>query len=234
MFNITKSASKILDEKLVIRDTDRTGYPHILVKVPDMELIPDAELGLEVAKDDDGAMVLTLLIHDRPSEPPVIYEIKLLPSEPGDLKFLRCMIDAAQFRMHPSIKENGNWRVGASQTLRIPPNVLLRLKHYSLEWPLPSPGPKPEAEKPALEIAEETPPQDGAPKNAILTLSPKGAQPDPRDTVIRKLKEQNHILRDQIRTKDKRIIELEDELNEIRSKGRSYKLGEKKNWWNPF
>lgn len=232
MFNITKAASKILDEKLVIRETDRTGYPHFLVKVPDMELIPEAELGLEVAKDDDGAMLLNLLIYDRPSEPPISYEIRLYPSEPEDLKFLRCMIDAAQFRMHPGIKENGNWKVGPSQTLRIPPNVLLRLKHYSLEWPLPSP--KAEIQKPEDVKSEDAGEPGSSAQGTDIFIPGRTIQPDPRDTVIRKLKEQNHILRDQIRAKDKRIIELEDELNEIRSKGRSYKLGEKKNWWNPF
>ena len=233
MFNITKAASEILDSSYVVRETDRTGYPHLLVKVPDIQKIPEADIGLEVNKDEEGAMLLTLLLYDQPTEP-ISYEIKFLPTQAEDLKFLKCFIDAAQFRLHPCIKENSRWVVGNAETFRIPANVLLRLKHFSLEWPLPTESFKPEKKGEARETIDKSDCMADASGVLKADGSMRAGVPDPRDTVIRKLKEQNHILRDQLRIKDKRIIELEDELNEIKSKGRAYRLGEKKSWWKPF
>lgn len=238
MFKITDSAAAILDREFVIRETDRNGHPHLLVKVPEIDKIPDADIGLEVKRDEDGSMILNLLVYDVPTEP-INYEIRLDPAVEIDLGFLRSMIAASQFRMHPCARENRNWRVGPAQTFRIPPNVLLRLKHFSLDWPQPvePDAPIPDASKKSNDLSLTPPgpvPDPGAVDLADPIIQNRVGQPDPRDTVIKKLKEQNHILRDQLRTKDKRIIELEDELNEMKSRGRGYKLSDKKSWWNPF
>lgn len=234
MFKITEAAAAILDKQHVIRETDRSGHPHLLVMVPDISKIPDADLGLEVKRDDGGAMLLDMLVYDEPTEP-ITYEMKLDPNVEQDLAFLRSMIKASQFRMHPCAREAGAWRVGPAQTFRIPPNVLLRLKHFSLDWPQPPEVLAPVAEAPKTnDLALTHPGDDGSVNLAEPIIQNRLGQPDPRDTVIKKLKEQNHILRDQLRTKDKRIIELEDELNDLRSRGRGYKLSDKKSWWNPF
>lgn len=238
MLEISDAAAQILDSKLVIREIDRSGNPHLLVKVPDVSKIPEADIGLEVKREDEGAIVLNLLLYDIPTEP-ISYDLRFIPSREDDLRYLRRLIDVSKFRMHPAQREGIRWIVGEPQTFRIPSKVMLTLKHHSLEWPLlpgeqvdESPklheGPKltPEAAEPV--------PADTAPVNLSEQAANRLAQPDPRDLVIKKLKEQNHILREQLRTKDKRIIELEDELNDIKSKGRNYKLGERKSWWNPF
>lgn len=238
MFQITDSAAEILDSQYIIRECDRGGHPHLLVKVPDISKIPSADIGLEVKREDEGSVVVTLLLYDIPTEP-VSYEMRFAPSEPPDLRFLQNFIDKSQFRLHPCARENGSWRVGPSQSFRIPANVLLRLKHFSLDWPKPDFATTVVESESKKTLDEE----GGAPQPDLLVpdlqsqsvLEPiaqcRTGQPDPRDTVIKKLKEQNHILRDQLRTKDKRIIELEDELAEIKSKGRAYKLGDSKPWW---
>ncbi len=94
--------------------------------------------------------------------------------------------------------------------------MLLRLKQYSLEW---------------KGTGDENPPQEETTRQEPCASSHVRG-PDPRDTVIRKLKEQVHALRTQLQERDKRIIDLEDEMHEIKSKRRGYKLtGEKKSWW---
>lgn len=237
MFKITESAAAVLDREFVIRETDRNGHPHLLVKVPEIEKIPDADIGLEVKRDEDATMLLNLLVYDVPTEP-IGYQIRLDPGIDSDLGFLRSMIAASQFRMHPCARVEGIWKVGPAQTFRIPPNVLLRLKHFSLDWPQPVEPPRQIPDAPPrtndLSLTHPGPSPDDSVDLAEPIIQNRLGQPDPRDTVIKKLKEQNHILRDQLRTKDKRIIELEDELNDIKSKGRGYKLSDKKSWWNPF
>lgn len=239
MPEISEAAAAILDSMLFMRELDRSGNPHLLVKVPDVAKIAEADIGLEVRKDEDGALLLSLLLYDIPTEP-IAYEMRFIPSKEDDLRYLKRLIEATKFRMHPAMRTADGWVVGPPQTFRIPSKVLLTLKHHSLEWPAlpgedPDPSPKlHEGPKLTPETAEP-PPQDTAPVNLSgEQAANRLAQPDPRDLVIKKLKEQNHILRDQLRAKDKRIIELEDELNDIKSKGRNYKLGDKRSWWNPF
>lgn len=247
MFNITESAAAILDSQYVIREVDRSGAPHLLVKVPDLERSPNAEIGLEVRREEDGCVVVSLLIYDIPTEP-VSYELRFYPSQPGDLRFLHSFIDAAQFRMHPCARVEGNWQVAQPQLFRVPSNVLLRLKHFSLDWPdkgagqAPTPpAPQPQQAAPAEPDFAEPIGEEAAPAAAAQAQArpaddvPRRSTVDPREKVINKLKEQNHSLRSQLREKDKRIIELEDELNEVKGRGRSFKFaGEKKGKWKIF
>lgn len=212
-------AAEALAERSVVRDLDRTGHPHFLVKVPDLVQTRQADVGVEIDREPDGCVAFSLLLYDIPTEP-VSYDLRFYPDQPEDLRFLWRILEAAQFRMHPCQWGGDGWQVGAAQTFRLPSNVLLRLKHYSLQWPRATvPEGEPEAEP-------QPPPE---PAQAVART------PDPRDTVIRKLKEQVHALREQLQERDKRIIELEDELHELKSRGRSYRLsGDKKPWWKPF
>ncbi len=211
-------ASAVLREHSVVHDLDRSGHPHLLVKVPDLEQALGAEGGIEVERESDGCIALSVLLYDIPSEP-VSYDLRFYPDLPDDLRFLRRFLESAQFRLHPCQQGDDGWEVGAAQTFRLPPNVLLRLKHFSCDWPPP-------AEAPAVVPRVPEPP-------ARDPVQARG--PDPRDTVIRKLKEQVDTLREQLQDKDKRIIELEDELHEIKSRGRTYRLsGDGKPWWKPF
>ncbi len=211
---IDPAAARLLATGEVARDIDRAGQPNFLVPVPDLDRARAAELGVEVERRDDGAVVLALLLYDIPSEP-VGYDLAFDPAEPGDLRFLQAFLETAQFRVHPCSADGDGWRVGPAQTYRLPPSTLLHLKSFSLEWDRPADAP-----------AAAPPPEPARPATS---------GPDPRDTVIRKLKEQAEALRAQVRERDKRIIELEDELHEIKSRGRTYRLsGDRRPWWKPF
>ncbi len=215
-FTLEPEAARRLQEHGLVRDLDRAGCPHFLVKVPSLDQAAAADLGLEVDRDADGCISLSILIYDIPTEP-VTHEVRLRPEQPADLRFLWRVIEAAQLRIHLCQPGDQGWEVGPPETFRLPSNVLMRIKQYSLQWP--------RAEEPE---AEPAPPEEPA-------EAPRVRSPDPRDTVIRKLKEQVHTLRAQVQDRDKRIIELEDELHEIKSRGRGYRLtGEKKPWWKPF
>ncbi|MHB8763087.1 MAG: hypothetical protein ACYDA8_01895 [Deferrisomatales bacterium] len=218
--SLDPEVAQTLSERGAVSDLDRAGFPHFLIKVPDLEKAGRSDLGLEVEREDDGCVALSILLYDIPTEP-VSYDIRFYPDQPDDLRFLWRLVEVAQFRVHPCEPGDAGWGIGQPQTFRLPPNVLLRLKHYALEWP------KAEATEPPEVPADAPPAGDAAPARV--------RSPDPRDTVIRKLKEQVQALRAQIQERDKRIIELEDELNEIKSRGRPYRLtGEKKPWWKPF
>jgi hypothetical protein len=217
--SIDPGAAHALTEHSVVRDVDRSHHPHLLVKVPDLADAAQADVGVEIEREDDGCVTLSVLLYDIPTEP-VSYDLRLYPDQPEDLRFLWSFVETAQFRLHPCHQANDGWEVGPSQTFRLPPNVLLRLKHYSLSWPR-----REEAEVPT---APPTPPTEPAQVSQARTT-------DPRDTVIGKLKQQVQALRDQIQERDRRIIELEDELHELKSRGRSYRLsGDRKPWWKPF
>ncbi len=217
---IDPEAARLLATGEVARDIDRAGQPNFLVPVPDLERARDAELGIEVELRDGGSVALALLLYDIPSEP-VGYDLVFDPADPGDLRFLQAFLDTAQFRVHPCAAGDGGWTVGPAQTYRLPPSALLQLKAFSMRWNRPAEAPAPE------------PPPDAAEPPAPARPATSG--PDPRDTVIRKLKEQAEALRAQVRERDKRIIELEDELHEIKSRGRTYRLsGDRKPWWKPF
>lgn len=219
-FSVDPDAAQALVEHSVVRDLDRSGQPHFLVKVPELERAADAEVGIEVEREEDGCVALSVLLYDIPTEP-VSYDLRLYPDDNGDLRFLRGILDSSHFRLHPCQYRSGEWEVGPPQVFRIPPNLILRLKHYSLEWPT--------LERPSR--PSSAPPVEATP----LSQTTKARSPDPRDTVIRKLKEQVQALRDQLQERDKRIIELEDELHELKSRGRSYRLsGEKRSWWKRF
>jgi hypothetical protein len=266
MLQITEEAAATLDSQYVVREIDRAGHPHLLIKVPDLQKSPEADIGLEIRREGDGCIVISVLLYDIPTEP-VSYEMRFFPSQPGDLKFLLAFIDAAQFRLHPCARIDGEWEVAKSQTFRVPANVLLRLKHFSMEWPdrstvlaaasaaAPAPSkilgdlsaqpPPPPTRELFIDPTEpELEPFDPATAEPVETKEedhasdmplPRRTQADPRDMVIQKLKQQNQTLRAQLREKDKRIIEIEDELNEIKSRGRGYRLSnEKKSWWKPF
>ena len=221
-FDIEPRVAKALIETSVVHDLDRSQFPLLLVKVPDLEKALQADVGLEIDREEDGCITLSVLLYDIPTEP-VSYDLRLYPSQADHLRFLRSFIEKAQFRLHPCQHTEGGWRIAPVQTFRLPPNVLLRLKSYSLAWPRGE-GPEPAGFATEPEIAEGEP-----------DSPPAARSPDPRDTVIRKLKEQVHALRAQVQERDKRIIELEDELHDLKSKGRSYRLsGEKKPWWKPF
>jgi hypothetical protein len=257
MFKITQDAADQLDSQFVVREINHSGNPQLLIKVPDLAKAAEADVGVEIRREDDNCVVISLLLYDIPTEP-VSYEMRFYPDVQGDLRFLHSFIDTAKFRLYPCTNTAGQWEVGKAQLFRVPANVLLRLKHFSLDWPgLPPEG----------ALAEDAPiedaPVEGQPGgraavngNGQIQLPPMGrasgrqtrtnggdelaaAPPpksDPRDMTIQKLKEQNQALRTQLRQKDKRIIELEDKVNEIKSRGRSYRLdgSEKKSWWNPF
>ncbi len=212
------AAAKTLAEHSVVRDLDRSGMAHFLVKVPDLDNALKADVGIEIEREEDGCVALSVLLYDIPNEP-VSYDLRFYPDQPADLRFLRSFLDNCQFRLYPCGQHGSQWNVGPAQTFRLPANALLRLKHYSLAWPSQSPAPAP-----AVAPEEPEPPPAGTPRVG-----------DPRDTVIRKLKEQAQALRAQLQERDKRIIELEDELHELKSKGRGYRLsGDRKPWWKPF
>ncbi|RMG90914.1 MAG: hypothetical protein D6708_07850 [Candidatus Dadabacteria bacterium] len=218
-FQLEPEAAAALETASIVRDLDRTGRPHFLVRVPDLQKAAEAEMGIEINREEDGCVALSILLYDIPTEP-VSYDLRLYPDQPEDLRFLWAFLETKQFRVYPCQPGGAGWAVGEPQTFRIPPSVVLRLKHYSLSWPQPE-GPPQGTEPP--------PPQEPEPR------PPVARGPDPRDTVIRKLKEQVQALREQIQERDKRIIELEDELHELKSRGRAYKLtGDKKPWWKPF
>ncbi len=243
MIEITREAAIVLDREFTLRDTDRSGNPHVLVKVPDLEKAAQAELGIEVRREEDGSVALSVLLFDIPTEP-VNYEMRFIPSRHTDLVFLHSLIDTSRFRLHPCANVEGKWTVGEAQMLRIPPNLLLRLKHFSLEWPaLESSEKAPEPVKappaPAVEraapVGGELPLPDPPPAPA-RRAAPEGevrSGPDPRDTIIRKLKEQAESLRAQMREKDKRIVELEEEVTRLSMKKPGRLSVEKKSWWKP-
>lgn len=216
-FNLSPEASKTLLAYNVVRDLDRLGNPHLLLKVPSLTSALKADLGVEVERDDAGLITVSVLLYDIPTEP-ITYDLRFYPTEREDLGFLQSFLEAGQFRLHACAQCADGWSVGPTQTFRLPTNVLLRLRHFTKEWP---PG-----------AAEAPPPQTEPPASEDTPPAPPRKPPDPRDTVIRKLKEQAQALRAQLQERDKRIIELEDELHEIRSRGRPYDLtGEKKRWW---
>lgn len=216
-FEVSAEAAKALLAYNVVRDVDRLGHPHLLLKVPDLTKAMAADVGVEVDRDEAGRVTVSVLLYDIPTEP-VSYDLRCYPQDGDDLRFLHSFLDAGQFRIHACVHQGGQWAVGPTQTFRLPTDVLLRLRHFSRDWPSP-------AEPAAAE---------GPKKDADWAASPQPRGPDPRDTVIRKLKEQVQALREQLQDRDKRIIELEDELHEIKGRGRAFKLtGDKKHWW-PF
>ncbi len=216
---IAPEAADALAERAIVHELDPSGLPHVLIKVPDLVKAAEAELGIEIQQEPDGCIALSILLYDIPSEP-VSYDLRLYPDQPDDLRFLRAFLEHKRFRLRPCEPSADGWAVGPVQTLRLPPAAVLRLKHYSLSWPAEPPPETSDAR------SEPEPPSSPATNNR---------SPDPRDTVIRKLKEQVESLREQLRQKDKRIIELEDELHELKSRGRSYRLGgERRPWWKPF
>ena len=221
-WSLDHEAASRLAEHGIIRDLDRTGQAHFAVKVPDLDKAIEADLGMEVDREEDGCVTFSVLLYDIPTDP-VSYDLRFYPDQADDLQFLHRLMEASEFRLRPCQYVGEQWVVGTSQSFRIPPNVLLRLKHLSLEWP-------------TAESIEDTSPPPVAPAPEPAAADPEIPRgPDPRDTVIRKLKEQVHSLRAQVQERDKRIIELEDELHDIHSRGRSYKLsGEKRAWWKPF
>jgi hypothetical protein len=224
-WSLDPEAASALSEHNVVRDLDRNGLAHFLIKVPNLEDALQAEVGIEIERDDDGCVALSVLLYDVPSEP-VSYDLRFYPDQPEDLRFLYSFLDSCQFRLYPCGYDGSRLSAGPAQTFRLPANALLRLKHYSLSWPCrqtsPSPAPRPVPDAPAKELGLVEP-------EAATRIN------DPRDTVIRKLKEQAQTLRAQLQERDKRIIELEDELHDLKSKGRGYRLsGEKKPWWKPF
>ncbi len=220
MFEISPEVAKTLEQSHVIREIDRVGYPHFLIMVPDLVKYRESEVGLEIHRETDGCVVISVLLYDIPTEP-ISYDLRFYPDQPGDLKFLRAFIDAAQFRLHPCANTGQSWKVLEAENFRVPANVLLKLKHFSLDWP--------EMQAEEAEIAQALAEPVAKPQKAAPT------KPDSRDKMIKKLKEQNESLRAQLREKDKRIIEVEDELNDIKSRGRSYRLsGDRKSWWKPF
>ncbi|MBI5014924.1 MAG: hypothetical protein HZB55_05455 [Deltaproteobacteria bacterium] len=217
-FQLSDEASKALLAFNVVRDVDRMGHPHLLLKVPDLSKALEAEVGVEVARDEAGRVTVSVLLYDIPTEP-VSYDLRCYPQDADDLRFLQSFLDAGQFRVHACAHQGEAWTVGPPQTFRLPSDVLLRLRHFAKDWPVPvdSAG----TDEPAKERG--------------ATAAPQQRSPDPRDTVIRKLKEQVQALREQLQERDKRIIELEDELHEVRGRGRPYRLtGDKKPWWKPF
>jgi hypothetical protein len=215
---LTAEAARSLKQSNFVRDLDRSGTPNLLIKVPELAKALESELGLEVDQADDGSLTLSVLLYDIPTEP-ITYEVRLQQDRPEDQKYLRCFLDAAKVRIHPCGLEEGNWRVGPPQSFELPTDVLLRLRHLARDWP----G---RQDASPSSLAEPQPTTDRPPVLRSL---------DPRDTVIRKLKEQVQALREQLQERDKRIIEIEDELHEIRSRGRPYKLTpDKKRWWKPF
>lgn len=221
-WSLDQDAADRLAEQGIIRDLDRTGHPHFAVKVPDLPQALEADLGMEIDREEDHCVVFSVLLYDIPAEP-VSYDLRFYPDQPEDLRFLRCIMDVGAFRLCPCQYTGGTWVVGPSLTFRIPANIGLRLKHFSLDWP-----------QPKVESAPASaPPAAARSSTSEKTENKRGA--DPRDTVIRKFKEQVRALRTQVQERDKRIIELEDELHEIRSRGRGYKLsGDKRPWWKPF
>jgi hypothetical protein len=213
-WSLDPAAAKTLVEHSVVRDLDRSGMAHFLVKVPDLDKALQADVGVEIEREGDGCVALSVLLYDIPHEP-VSYDLRFYPDSGDDLRFLHSLLDTGQFRLYPCGQQGAAWNVGPAQTFRLPTNALLRLKHYSLSWPAKDAAPEPHPEE--------------RPAPAVHRGS------DPRDTVIRKLKEQVQALRAQMQERDKRIIELEDELNAIKSGRREYRLsGERKSWWKPF
>lgn len=216
---LSPEAARCLKQHNFVRDLDRSGTPHLLVKVPDLEQALSAEVGVEVEEGAGRSIVFSVLLYDIPSEP-VSYELRLRAEYPEDQTYLRSLLDSAKFSLHPCGQDAGEWLVGTPRTFEIPTDVLLRMRHYAREWP----GRQEAPSSFGPEMVKEAEPSS-APTRSL----------DPRDTVIRKLKEQVQTLRDLLQERDKRIIELEDELSEIKSRGRPYKLSaERKPWWKPF
>ena len=216
-WSLDPQVAKVLAERGVVSDVDRSGLVHLLVKVPDLEGAARADVGVELNQETDGCVALAVLLHDDPDQPPISCDLRFFPDHAADLRALQGLLETSQFRLLPCCHDGRRWSVGPVQTFRLPPNALLRLKHYSLSWPT--------ADEP-VQAPSIRPPSPAVP----------GARgPDPRDTVIRKLKEQVEGLRAQLQERDKRIVELEDELHDIKSRGRGYRLtGERKTWWKPF
>ncbi|TLN17224.1 hypothetical protein FDZ71_06400 [bacterium] len=244
MRQISPTAASQLGSRFFVREVDRAGRPHILLRVPSLANAAQAELGIELA-EKERAIIFTVLLYDIPTEP-VTYAMALEPEIKEDSNFLRSLIDSVVFHMHPCELVGEGYEVGEAISLRLPPNLLLRLKHLSLSWDLPA---KAEPSTDSENLEEKEPAKDDLSQkhqpeaekeedqddcHDLRTVKPAAhGGPDPRDTVIKKLKEQVQGLRLQVKEKEKRIIELEDELGAIKSGGRQYKL-EKKSWWNPF
>jgi len=233
MPKITEKAAKLLDANLFIRELDPAGKPHILLKVPDLQKAAEAELGIELSRDDSSAITISVLLYDIPTEP-ISYDMEFKPARFGDINFLTALIESVTFSLHPCLKvAEGNWHVGPMQELRIPPNILLRLKHYSQEWGGATEGEEEESQD--FPISNEPAPNESAATESEPLEKKVKAGGDLKENIIKKLKEQNENLRAQLREKDARIIELEDELGELKSKKRPFRYGdEKKRWWNPF
>ncbi|TAL16662.1 hypothetical protein EPN96_08320 [bacterium] len=234
MLEISREAAELLDRQQYLREIDRSGRPHFLIKVPDLKKASEAELGIEIVQSEEGCLVVTLLIYDIPAEP-VACDIVFHTKNSEDVAFLQALIDSVVFHFHPCAMVEGKYSVGQPVALRLPPNLHLRLKHYSRDFH-PAPAPDQSAQPLVAETGEIPPAEETSNESpAIRNLKSAISGSDARDTVIKKLKEQVQTLRQQVKEKEKRIIELEDQLGDFKSGKRQYRLGaEKKSWWNPF
>jgi len=216
---MNERAAEMLASASIVHNVDRAGNPHLLISVPNLEKADKADVGIEIEQESEDLLAISVLIYDIPDEP-VVYEMNFNPQKREDQSFLRSVIETALFRMHPCQRVGDEWELGGVQVFKIPQSVLQKLKRYSLSWDDLKNGVCAE-EKTDAHLKESQP-------RSCRTS-------DPRETVISKLKEQVNALRAQIYEKDNRIIELEDELHQIKSKGRTYKLSsERKSWWRPF
>lgn len=217
-FFVNAEAAEALAANRIVHEVDRAGNPHLLISVPDLEKARKADVGIEIDRGEDDSLSISVLIYDIPDEP-VVYEMTFNPHESEDLMFLRSVIETSLFRMHPCQQTAEGWEVGGVQVFKVPPSVLLKLKHCSLSW----------------DDSKKEKVQDDSDNQSSDSSVQFARTPDARDTVIRKLKEQVDALRAQLQEKDKRIIDLEESLHQIKSKGRGYKLtSERKSWWKPF
>ncbi len=245
MHEISQEAAKVLDSRYFICELDGSGQPHILIKVPDLEKAAEAELGIELTRGEDDEVVLSVLLYDIPTEP-VSYDMSFDTASTPDISFLKALVESVVFKLHPCASIDDAWVVGEPQTLRVPPNILLRLKHYSQSWSPREPAPREPAPKEESkdispkEVSEDLSPRESGPLFSLMesadaeeaiaeeelkVAASSSRSGDVRENVIKKLKEQNQNLRSQLRAKDSRIIELEDELSDIKSK---------KRWWKPL
>jgi len=230
---MNERAAETLASASIVHNVDRAGNPHLLISVPNLEKAGNADVGIEIEQESEDSLAISVLIYDIPDEP-VVYEMNFNPQKREDQSFLRSVLETSLFRMHPCQRVDDEWEVGGVQVFKIPQSVLLKLKQYSLSWDdLENENYADEKEDCAEEKVDYA--EEKADAHLKESQSRSCRTSDPRETVIRKLKEQVNALRAQIYERDTRIIELEEELHQIKSKGRTYKLSsDRKSWWRPF